>query len=402
MRSLRLCVKKIKMIIQQANKLQHINEYYFSMKLKQIAQLRAEGKNILNLGIGNPDQAPSQQTIDALVKSAQNTKNHGYQSYIGIPELRKAMSDWYKTTYGVELNPASEILPLLGSKEGISHISNAFLNPGDKVLVPNPGYPTYSSATYLAGAVPVLYDLDETNNWAPDFTKISENVLREAKLIWINYPNMPTGAKGNNEIFKTLIEIANEFKILIVNDNPYSLVLNEGKPVSIFQTIGAKDVCLELNSLSKSHNLAGARIGLVVGAKDYIDTILKVKSNVDSGMYLPLQQAAIAALSNEEAWHEARNNEYKNRRAFAYDIMDALECTYDKNQIGMFLWAKIPATYNHVEELTEKILHDANVFITPGFIFGSNGDKYIRISLCSPEADLQEALKRIVHLKSKS
>ena len=402
MRSLRLCVKKIKMIIQQANKLQHINEYYFSMKLKQIAQLRAEGKNILNLGIGNPDQAPSQQTIDALVKSAQNTKNHGYQSYIGIPELRKAMSDWYKTTYGVELNPASEILPLLGSKEGISHISNAFLNPGDKVLVPNPGYPTYSSATYLAGAVPVLYDLDETNNWAPDFTKISEDVLREAKLIWINYPNMPTGAKGNNEIFKTLIEIANEFKILIVNDNPYSLVLNEGKPVSIFQTIGAKDVCLELNSLSKSHNLAGARIGLVVGAKDYIDTILKVKSNVDSGMYLPLQQAAIAALSNEEAWHEARNNEYKNRRAFAYDIMDALECTYDKNQIGMFLWAKIPATYNHVEELTEKILHDANVFITPGFIFGSNGDKYIRISLCSPEADLQEALKRIVHLKSKS
>ncbi|MFN8295144.1 MAG: aminotransferase class I/II-fold pyridoxal phosphate-dependent enzyme [Chitinophagales bacterium] len=388
------------MIIQQANKLQHINEYYFSMKLKQIAQLRAEGKNILNLGIGNPDQAPSQQTIDALVESAQNTKNHGYQSYIGIPELRKAMSDWYKLTYDVELNPASEILPLLGSKEGISHISNAFLNPGDKVLVPNPGYPTYSSATYLAGAVPVTYDLDETNNWAPDFTNISEDVLREAKLIWINYPNMPTGAKGNNEIFKTLIEIANEFKILIVNDNPYSLVLNEGKPVSIFQTPGAKDVCLELNSLSKSHNLAGARIGLVVGEKDYIDTILKVKSNVDSGMYLPLQQAAIAALSNNEAWHEARNNEYKNRRAFAYDIMDALECTYDKNQIGMFLWAKIPVKYNHVEELTEKILHDANVFITPGFIFGSNGDKYIRISLCSPEADLQEALNRIVNLKS--
>lgn len=388
------------MIIQQADKLQHINEYYFSMKLKQIAQLRAEGKNILNLGIGNPDQAPSQQTIDALVKSAQNTKNHGYQSYIGIPELRQAMSNWYQSTYEVSLNPATEILPLLGSKEGISHISNAFLNPGDKVLVPNPGYPTYSSATYLAGAVPVLYDLDETNNWAPDFSNISEDVLREAKLIWINYPNMPTGAKGNDEIFKTLIEIADEFKILIVNDNPYSLVLNEGKPVSIFQTTGAKDVCLELNSLSKSHNLAGARIGLVSGAKEYIDTILKVKSNVDSGMYLPLQEAAIAALSNDSAWHEARNNEYKNRRAFAYDIMDALECSYDKNQIGMFLWAKIPATYNHVEELTEKILHEAEVFITPGFIFGSNGERYIRISLCSPEADLQEALKRIVHLKS--
>ena len=387
------------MIIEASHKLNNINEYYFSMKLKQIAQLRAEGKNILNLGIGNPDQAPSQQTIDALSTSAANKKNHGYQSYIGIPALRKAMNDWYKSTYEVELNPDSEILPLLGSKEGISHISHAFLNPGDKVLVPNPGYPTYSSATYLAGAVPVSYDLDETNNWAPDFSKISSAILREAKLLWINYPNMPTGAKGSEEIFKTLIEIANEFKILIVNDNPYSLVLNEGRPVSIFQTAGAKDVCLELNSLSKSHNLAGARIGLVGGAKEYIDTILKVKSNVDSGMYLPLQEAAIAALSNDAAWHEQRNNEYKKRRAFAYDIMDALECTYDKNQIGMFLWAKIPAKYKHVEELTEKILHEANVFITPGFIFGSNGDKYIRISLCSPENDLKEALTRIYNLR---
>lgn len=261
------------MIIKEANKLQHINEYYFSMKLKQIAQLRAEGKNILNLGIGNPDQAPSQQTIDALIQSASNVKNHGYQSYIGIPELRNALSNWYQSTYEVELDPASEILPLLGSKEGISHISNAFLNPGDKVLVPNPGYPTYSSATYLAGAVPVAYDLDENCNWGPDFTSINEETLRETKLLWINYPNMPTGAKGNHELFKTLIDIANEFNIMVVNDNPYSLVLNEGKPVSIFQTEGAKEVCLELNSLSKSHNLAGARIGMVAGAKEYIDTI---------------------------------------------------------------------------------------------------------------------------------
>ena len=367
------------MIIKDANKLQHINEYYFSMKLKQIAQLRAEGKNILNLGIGNPDQAPSQQTIDALIQSASNVKNHGYQSYIGIPELRKALGDWYQSTYEVDLDPASEILPLLGSKEGISHISNAFLNPGDKVLVPNPGYPTYSSATYLAGAVPVAYDLDETCNWGPDFTSINEETLRETKLLWINYPNMPTGAKGNHELFKTLIDIANEFNILVVNDNPYSLVLNEGKPVSIFQTEGAKEVCLELNSLSKSHNLAGARIGMVAGAKEYIDTILKVKSNVDSGMYLPLQHAAIAALS--------------------YDIMDALECTYDKNQIGMILWTKIPAKYKNVEDLTEKILHEANVFITPGFIFGSNGARFIRISLCSPENDLKEALKRIYDLR---
>lgn len=386
------------MIISPANKLEHINEYYFSRKLKQIAQLKAEGKPIINLGIGNPDQAPSSATIDALIHAAQNTKNHGYQSYIGIPELRKAMSNWYQHTYDVSLDAATEILPLLGSKEGISHISNAFLNPGDKVLVPNPGYPTYSSATYLAGAIPVAYDLDEENNWAPDFTKINEDILREAKLIWVNYPNMPTGAKGNDEIFKTLINIAKEFKILIVNDNPYSLVLNEGKPVSILQMEGAKEVCLELNSLSKSHNLAGARIGMIVGAKDYIDTILKVKSNVDSGMYLPVQAAAVAALSNSDEWHEQRNDEYRKRRTLAYAIMDALACTYSKEQIGMFLWAKIPDTYKHVEELTEKLLLEADVFITPGFIFGSNGERYIRISLCSPENDLKTALTRIQNL----
>lgn len=387
------------MIIEAANKLQHINEYYFSAKLKEIAQLRAAGKPIINLGIGNPDQAPSAQSIQALISSANNSKNHGYQSYIGVPALRKAMSDWYKDTYEVELNPETEILPLLGSKEGISHIANAFLNPGDKVLVPNPGYPTYTSATYLAGAEPVYYNLDENDAWAPDFTGISEDTLREIKLMWVNYPNMPTGAKGELETFESLIRVAKEFKFLIVNDNPYSLVLNDGKPVSIFQVEGAKEVCLELNSLSKSHNLAGARVGLVVGQKDYINTILKVKSNVDSGMYLPLQDLAIAALSNDAAWHEARNEEYKKRRAYAYDIMDALDCTYNTNQIGMFLWAKIPAKYKHVEELTEKILHEANVFITPGFIFGSNGAKYIRISLCSPEADLKESLQRIKNLK---
>ena len=388
------------MIIPPADKLQHINEYYFSAKLKQIAQLRAEGKDILNLGIGNPDQAPSEQTIEALKKSAENPKNHGYQSYIGIPALRKAMSNWYKSIYDVTLNPDAEILPLLGSKEGISHISNAFLNPGDKVLVPNPGYPTYTSATFLAGAEPVYYDLDESNGWAPDFTNINEATLHEAKLLWINYPNMPTGAKGNAEIFKTLIEVAKQFNILIINDNPYSLVLNEGIPVSIFQTEGAMDVCLELNSLSKSHNLAGARIGMVSGDKAYIDTILKVKSNVDSGLYLPLQEAAIAALSNSEEWHVQRNNEYRKRRTYAYQIMDALGCVYDKEQIGMFLWAKIPDIYGHVEELTEKILYKANVFITPGFIFGSKGERYVRISLCSPENDLKEALNRITNFIS--
>ena len=383
------------MIIQAANKLNNINEYYFSQKLKQIAQMQAEDKHILNLGIGNPDQAPSQQTIDAFKASAENIKNHGYQSYVGIPALRKAMSDWYKSAYEVELNPTTEILPLLGSKEGISHISNAFLNPGDKVLVPNPGYPTYSSATYLAGAIPVTYNLDETNNWAPDFSKINEDILREAKLIWINYPNMPTGAKGNVEIFKTLIEIANEFKILIVNDNPYSLVLNDGKPFSIFQIEGAKEVCLELNSLSKSHNLAGARIGLVAGAKEYIDTILKVKSNVDSGMYLPLQHAAIAALNNSDTWHAERNKVYEERREYVYQIMDAIDCKYDKNQTGLFIWAKIPDSYKNAEDLTEYLLFEACVFITPGFIFGSNGDRYVRISLCSSVDDLKKALALI-------
>ena len=388
------------MIIQAANKLQHINEYYFSMKLKQIAQMRAEGKPIINLGIGNPDQAPSTATIDALITAAANVTNHGYQSYIGIPELRTALSNWYKNTYEVALQPTTEVLPLLGSKEGISYISHAFLNPGDKVLVPNPGYPTYTSATYLAGAEPVSYNLDASNNWAPDFTSIPESVLQEAKIIWINYPNMPTGAAGNQEILSKIIALTKKNNILVVNDNPYSLVLNEGQPVSILQTAQAKDVCLELNSLSKSHNLAGARIGMIAGAKDYIDTILKVKSNVDSGMYLPVQHAAIAALSNSDEWHLARNNEYKKRRTLAYAIMDELECVYDTNQIGMFLWAKIPDRYENVEVLTEHILQDANVFITPGFIFGSNGDRYIRISLCSPEKDLQEALIRIKNTKS--
>lgn len=390
------------MIIKESNKLEHINEYYFSTKLKQIAQLRADGKPVINLGIGNPDQAPSIQTIEALKAGADNEKNHGYQSYIGIPELRNAMSNWYKTTYEVDLDAASEILPLLGSKEGISYISHAFLNPGDKVLVPNPGYPTYTSATYLAGAIPVSYDLDEKDNWAPDFSRISEDLLKEAKIIWVNYPNMPTGAKGNEAIFNTLIEIAKEFKLLIVNDNPYSLVLHEGKPVSILQTKGAKEVCLELNSLSKSHNLAGARVGMIAGAKAYLDTILKVKSNVDSGMYLPVQLAAIAALHNDEAWHNKRNEEYRKRRKYAYEIMDTLNCTYDKNQIGMFLWAKIPDEYTNAEELTEKLLHHADVFITPGFIFGSNGERYIRISLCSPENDLKEALNRIQKLTHNS
>lgn len=386
------------MIIEAAKKLENINEYYFSMKLKEIAELRAAGKPVINLGIGNPDLPPSGQTIEALKASADNPKNHGYQSYIGIPALRKAMSDFYREVYGVALDPVNEILPLLGSKEGISHISHAFLNPGDKVLVPNPGYPTYTSATYLAGAEPVFYDLDAENGWSPDLAGVPENVRHEAKLLWINYPNMPTGARGSLEAFEKLIEFARQYKILIVNDNPYSLVLNEGNPVSILQAEGAKDVCIELNSLSKSHNLAGARVGMACGDKDYVSTILKVKSNVDSGMYLPLQEAAAAAFQNSEEWHVERNNVYRARRKYAWQIMDALGCAYEKDQVGMFIWGKIPDFYSNVEELTEKILHEADVFITPGFIFGSGGARYIRISLCSPESDLKKSFERIERL----
>lgn len=383
------------MIIEQAKKLENINEYYFSMKLKQIAEMRAAGKSVINLGIGNPDQSPSEDSINALKNSADNPKNHGYQSYVGIPQLRKAMSDFYAKTYDVKLNPDNEILPLLGSKEGISHISHAFLNPNDKVLVPNPGYPTYVSATYLAGAIPVFYDLDEKNGWLPDFSKVSENDLNEAKLLWINYPNMPTGAKGTREGFEKLIALAKKHRFLVVNDNPYSLILNEDQPVSILQIAGAREVCVELNSLSKSHNLAGARIGMVCGQADYLNTILKVKSNVDSGTYLPIQDLAISALSNSDEWHEERNEVYRQRRAFAYQILDELGCVYQTNQVGMFIWAKIPDSAKSAEELSDKILHEANVFITPGMIFGSNGERFVRVSLCSPQEDLQESLRRI-------
>jgi LL-diaminopimelate aminotransferase len=384
------------MIIRPASKLDRINEYYFSMKLKQIAELRAAGRPIINLGIGNPDQPPSPETIAALRDSAGEPGNQGYQSYIGTPALRSAMSGFYEQRYGVSLDPASEILPLLGSKEGISFISHAFLNPGDKVLVPDPGYPTYTSAAYLAGAEPVSYGLDSANGWLPDLSSLPEGLLREAKLVWINYPNMPTGARGSVAAFEDLISLARRFEFLVVNDNPYSLVLNDGPAVSVLQAEGAKEVCVELNSLSKSHNLAGARIGMACGAGDYISTILKVKSNVDSGMYLPVQQAAVAALSNPAEWHEERNDVYRARRRPARAIMDALGCVYEQDQIGLFIWGRVPEIYSSGEELTEKLLHEADVFITPGMIFGSRGGRYVRISLCSPQDDLEEALRRVV------
>lgn len=386
------------MIISAAHKLDHIQEYYFSRKLREVAQMIADGKPVINLGIGNPDQAPAPEVIKALQDSAANVKNHGYQSYVGIPALRQAMSQWYAHTYGVSLDANSEILPLLGSKEGITHINQAFLNPGDKVLIPNPGYPTYASAARLSGAIPVTYDLDENNGWAPDWSSVSEDDLKEAKIIWVNYPHMPTGAAGSTAIFEDVLSKALQYKILIANDNPYSLVLPKAQAVSFLQIPGAKEAVVELNSLSKSHNLAGARVGLIAGAKDYIDTILKVKSNVDSGMYLPVQEAAVAALQLSDEWHAARNQVYASRLTLAKGIMDAMGCTYSDDQVGMFLWAKIPAKYQHVEDLTEKVLHEANVFLTPGFIFGSKGERYVRISLCCNNEMLEQALQRIKSL----
>ena len=386
------------MIIQQARRLDFIQEYYFSRKLREIARMTKDGKPVINLGIGNPDQAPAPTVIEKLQQSAANVKNHGYQSYNGIPALREAMSKWYQHTYQVELDAETEILPLLGSKEGITHIHQAFINPGDKVLVPNPGYPTYSSALRLSGGIPIYYDLDENNNWSPDWSSISETDLEEAKIIWVNYPHMPTGAPGSLTIFKDILEKAKKHQLLVVNDNPYSLILNQEKPISFLQLEGAKEVAIELNSLSKSHNLAGARVGMVVGDKEYIQTILKVKSNVDSGMYLPIQELAIEALKLSDEWHAERNKVYASRLSLAKSIMTALNCEYDDNQVGMFLWAKIPNKYNNVEELTEKILHEANVFITPGFIFGSKGERYVRISLCCKNDALEEALNRIKSL----
>ncbi len=387
------------MIIQEANRLSFVKEYYFSKKLREVRAMIAEGKPVINLGIGNPDLSPAETTINKMVESVKQNDNHGYQPYKGLPELRKAMSDWYHSTYHVDLNPDTEILPLLGSKEGINHISQAFINEGNTVLVPNPGYPSYGSATRLAGGNPEYYELNENDDWAPDWEKLGNRLLDDTKIWWVNYPNMPTGAAPRKDIFEKIVSIARKHKILVVNDNPYSLVLNKKDPSSIFQIDGSKEVCLELNSLSKSHNMAGWRIGMLAGAAGYVDAVLKVKSNIDSGMFKPVQLAAIEAMKTGDEWHQSRNDVYKERRKLAYRIMDEIGCTYSKESVGMFIWGKIPEQHKNVEVLTEKILHEANVFLTPGVIFGSGGDRYIRISLCSKEAALMESLERIKQLE---
>ena len=381
-------------MIHPADRISEVKEYYFSVKLKEIDAMRRSGIDVLNLGIGNPDMPPAEEVIRELTGQASKDNNHGYQSYIGIPELREAFGKWYEKYYNVKLDPASEILPLIGSKEGIMHISMAFLNPGDGVLVPNPGYPTYSSVSKLVGADIISYNLKEDNGWLPDLEELEKLDLSKVKLMWINYPNMPTGANAKPEFFKKIIEFGKKHDILICNDNPYSFILNND-PQSILQYKGAKDTVLELNSLSKSHNMAGWRVGMVAASKEIISYILRVKSNMDSGMFKPLQLAAVKALSLDNDWYAKVNEEYLTRRRLVWEIMDTLGAEYDKKQTGMFVWARIPEDIKSSRELSDKILKNANVFITPGFIFGSNGEKYIRISLCSNSEMLKEALKRI-------
>ena len=377
-----------------ADRLSGVSEYYFSKKLKEVAQMNAEGKDVISLGIGSPDMPPSEETVATLCREAQNPNGHGYMPYVGIPELRQAFADWYKKWYQVELDAKSEIQPLIGSKEGILHVTLAFVNPGDQVLVPNPGYPTYTSLSRILGAEIVNYDLKEENGWMPDFDALEQMDMSRVKLMWTNYPNMPTGANATPELYEKLVSLARRKGIVIVNDNPYSFILND-KPLSILSIPGAKDCCIEFNSMSKSHNMPGWRIGMLASNAEFVQWILKVKSNIDSGMYRAMQLAAATALQAEQDWYDGNNRNYRNRRKIAGKIMDALGCTYDEKQVGMFLWGKIPDKYSDVEELTERILHQARVFITPGFIFGSNGKRYIRISLCCKDDKLAEALRRI-------
>lgn len=381
--------------IKPADRLATVNEYYFSTKGKEVARMNAEGKDIISLAIGSPDMPPSPQTIETLCKQAQRSDVHGYQPTTGIPELRKAMAKFYKRWYNVDLDPNSEIQPLIGSKEGILHVTLAFVNPGDQVLVPNPGYPTYTSLNRILGSEIVNYDLKPENDWQPDFDALEKMDLSRVKIMWTNYPNMPTGANARTETYEKLVDFAKLHNIIVVNDNPYSFILNE-KPLSLLQVPDAKKYCIEFNSMSKSHNMPGWRVGMLATNAEFVSWILKVKSNIDSGTFRPMQLAAAAAYENDAEWHHQANiTTYAERRELAEEIMRTLGCTFDPKQVGMFLWGRIPDSYEDVEQLTEKVLHEARVFITPGFIFGSNGKRYIRISLCAKKEKMAEALERI-------
>ncbi|MDD3061216.1 MAG: aminotransferase class I/II-fold pyridoxal phosphate-dependent enzyme [Massilibacteroides sp.] len=380
--------------ITPANRVNNVQEYYFSTKLKEVAVMNAAGKKVINLGVGSPDLPPSAETIETLCYHARQNDTHGYQPYIGIPELRKGFADWYKKWYQVDLDPAKEIQPLIGSKEGILHISLAFLNPGDGVLIPNPGYLTYRSVSKLTGARIVEYDLKEELNWQPDFEALEKMDLTGVKLMWTNYPNMPTGANASMELYEKLVDFGHRHQIIICNDNPYSFILND-HPLSILHVEGAKEICIELNSMSKAHNMPGWRMAMLASNEQFVQWILKIKSNIDSGQFKPMQFAAVEALKAPASWYKRMNAVYGNRRDLAGQIMHTLGCVYNEQQTGMFLWGRIPEDSESSESLADKVLYEANVFITPGFIFGSNGERYIRISLCCKEELLQEALNRI-------
>lgn len=376
-----------------ANRLKKVQEYYFSHKLREVRQLMLEGKPIINMGIGSPDLAPHPSVIKAIQESLLDKKAHEYQSYQGLPELRQAFAEFYKNNFNVELNSNHDILPLMGSKEGIMHISLAFLNEGDEVLIPNPGYPTYASVTELVQAKAIFYDLKEENNWQPDFEALEKQDLSKVKLMWLGYPHMPTGAKATLYLYQKTINFGRKHNILIVNDNPYSFVLNNN-PLSIFQIKEAKEIALELNSLSKTYNMAGWRVGMVCGDKDLINSVLKVKSNMDSGMFYGIQKGAIAALKLQKEWFEEQNNIYTKRRNLMFELAENLHCTFDRNAVGLFVWAKLPEDRKS-EEFIDELLYQKNLFLTPGTIFGTNGEGYIRFSLCVEEAEIEEAIARI-------
>lgn len=380
--------------IHPSNRVTQVKEYYFSKKLKEVAQLNAKGMDIISLGIGGPDRPPHKSVIDKLCGEAKKDNTHGYQPYVGLPALRKAYADWYARWYGVELNPANEIQPLIGSKEGILHISLAFVNPGDAVLVPNPGYPTYTSVSKLAEAEIIPYNLTQDNGWYPDFDELESLPLDKVKLMWVNYPNMPTGAPATKELYQKLVDFGKRHNIVIVNDNPYSFILNDN-PISMLSVPGAKDIAIEMNSLSKSHNMAGWRMGMLASNAQFVEWILKVKSNIDSGQFRPAMEAAVEALSCDDEWYKDLNSVYAQRRKVAEAIMAELGCTFDESQRGLFLWGHIPESAESSEAFADNILYNARVFLTPGFIFGSNGERYIRISLCATEEKMKEALDRI-------
>ena len=392
---LRGCGRKI----NPADRLETICEYYFSRRLREVARLNAEGHDIVSLGIGGPDRPPHSDVIATLCNEASRPNAHSYQVSNGLPDLRKAFSDWYRRCYGVRLDPDSEILPLIGSKEGITHVGLTFLNPGDGVLVPDPGYPTYASSARLIGAKVITYDLTEENGWLPDFDALERLPLGNVKLMWVNYPHMPTGRAADPELFRKLIEFGQRHGIVIAHDNPYSFILNNGKRHSIFQIEGAKEIAIELNSLSKSHNMAGWRVAMLAANQEFISWIMKVKSNVDSGQFRPVMLAAAKALALGEEWFDELNMEYRRRRVIAEEIMTELGCRFSQSQTGMFLWGRIPDDEPSSETLADRLLYEAKVFIAPGFIFGANGSRYIRLSLCATEQNLQRALSRIKKFK---